>query len=78
MYQCLEILLYVIYTCMLCRECGQKVNSWTFHRLRRKGHREKEIVLEIRLENYNIIILESQEKTEFQDISKLNATHKKY
>lgn len=36
-----------------------------FHGLRGKGHRKNEMVLEMRLENYKVIILESQENTEF-------------
>lgn len=44
--------------------------------LRGKGHRKKGIVLEMRLKNYNIIILENQEKTESLSVSELNVTEK--
>lgn len=43
----------------------------------RKGHRKKVRILETRLENYNIIVLESQEKTEPQSVSELNAAEKR-
>lgn len=61
---------------MLGRESGHKAKSWTFHGLEKKGHRKKVRVLETRLENYNIIVLESQEKTEPQRVSELNAAEK--
>lgn len=44
--------------------------------LRGKGHRKKGMVLEMRLKNYNKIILESQEKTESPSVSELNVTEK--
>lgn len=62
---------------MLCREDGQKANSWTFHGLRGKGHRKTEVVLEMRQENYyNLIVLESQEKTESQGVCRWKAAEK--
>lgn len=52
---------------------SQFLDISSFEKKRTQGERDG---VRNKTGNYNIIILESQEKTEFQDISKLNATHK--
>lgn len=75
--QCLEILISIIYSCMLGRESGHLASSWIIHGLVRKGHRKKGRVLETRLENYNTIVLESPGNTEPQCVSELKAAERR-
>lgn len=74
--QCLEIVIESFYSCMLCREVVQKPTPESSWFERKKRHRKKEMVLEMRLGNYNSIVLENKEQTGSQHGSKLNSAEK--